>query len=42
MPVVGGVRCEVSLVTTVENVIEDLRRNLVQVLPGYEEAKWEL
>jgi len=42
MPVVGGVVCEESLVATVKNVIEDLRRNLIQVLPGYEEAKWEL
>lgn len=26
----------------VKEVIDDLRRNLIQVLPGYEEAKWEL
>jgi hypothetical protein len=42
IPVVGGVLCEANLVATVKNVIDDLRRNLVQVLPGYEEAKWVL
>lgn len=27
---------------TVELFISDLRRNLIQVLPGYEEAKWQI
>ena len=42
MPAFEGVSCEASLVATVKNVISDYRRNLIQVLPGYEEARWDL